>query len=451
MDLVSRLIRLVLSAGLFFLATAAQAVYVDRGPALYNVNPPTLGMDAACSNAAASVGAGFTGAKTGGPDTAQQNMIQCTIYYPAASGGGAHSAVYPKRLVCSSGATVQNVAGDWRCMAWESVCPADTHEMQGGNCVPKPPVVCEPEKTLGDSSSKWYWKGKGSTTCQQGCLYIADQFAYDKQSGYSVGWGRLNGLGAKCTTGQESAGDNPPDNKPPNKCDPGKCTGTINGVAVCVKCGNGGSVDQKSETTTKDPDGEGGEPGETTSTKTDTKTTCDDGKCQTTTTTTTTNGDGTTKTETKTEDQSRDEFCAKNPDHALCKEEESKFEGGCQSGFRCEGDAVQCAIAREQHQRMCQLLDTETDLSTLGKRVGSGEDAADVRAQLGTGVAPVDVSGQLASATPLGPNSGCPADVSVGNWTIPFSRMCPHLNTLGNALIGLSWLVAALIVFRRAD
>lgn len=322
-----------------------------------------------------------------------------------------------------------------------------------GTCAdpPPPPPTCTADSTLGTSSSKWYWKGKGSTTCQQGCLYIADQFAYDKESGYSVGWGRLNGLGATCTTGQESAGDNPPDNKPPNKCDPGKCTGTINGVAVCVKCGNGGSVDQKSETTTKDPDGEGGEPGETTSTKTDTKTTCDDGKCQTTTTTTTTNGDGTTKTETKTEDQSQDEFCAKNPDHALCKEEESKFEGGCQSGFRCEGDAVQCAMAREQHQRMCQLLDTETDLSTLGKRVGSGEDAADVRAQLGTGVAPVDVSGQLASATPLGPNSGCPADVSVGNWTIPFSRMCPHLNTLGNALIGLSWLVAALIVFRRAD
>lgn len=310
---------------------------------------------------------------------------------------------------------------------------------------------CAANDVIGGESSKWYWKGKGSTTCQQGCLYIADQFAYDKESGYSVGWGRLNGLGATCTTGQESAGDNPPDNKPPNKCDPGKCMGTINGVAVCVKCGNGGSVDQKTETTTKDPDGEGGEPGETTSTKTDTKTTCDDGKCQTTTTTTTTNGDGTTKTETKTEDESQDEFCKKNPEHALCKEEESKFEGGCQSGFRCEGDAVQCAMAREQHQRMCQLLDTETDLSRLGKRMGDGQDDEAIRAQLGAGIAPVDVVARLSGATPVGPAAGCPSDVSVGNWTIPFSRMCPHLNTLGNALIGLAWLVAALIVFKKGD
>lgn len=434
MDLVSRLIAAcVVLAGLFIGSAHAANTRYETGPQI----------------AYGPVG--------GGVSYAAVPLTRHTSAQAACEAAGQSLPTPPSPYGAWQLRAVQNNAGGALCI-WRSYSPTDsacdascwgaTHSV---TVVYVDDVTCTGGQVIGDSASKWYWKGKGSTTCQQGCLYIADQFAYDKESGYSVGWGRLNGLGATCTTGQESAGDNPPDNKPPNKCDPGKCTGTINGVAVCVKCGNGGSVDQKSETTTKDPDGEGGEPGETTSTKTDTKTTCDDGKCQTTTTTTTTNGDGTTKTETKTEDQSQDEFCAKNPDHALCKEEESKFEGGCQSGFRCEGDAVQCAMAREQHQRMCQLLDTETDLSTLGKRVGSGEDAADVRAQLGTGVAPVDVSGQLASATPLGPNSGCPADVSVGNWTIPFSRMCPHLNTLGNALIGLSWLVAALIVFRRAD
>lgn len=306
---------------------------------------------------------------------------------------------------------------------------------------------CAANDVIGGESSKWYWKGKGSTTCQQGCLYIADQFAYDKNSGYSVGWGRLNGLGAPCTAGQESVSGTPPENKPPNTCEAGKCPGTVNGVAVCVKCGSGGSVEKKTETTTKDS-GDGGQSDQTT-TKTEKKTTCEDGKCVTETTTTTTSSSGGTKSETAKEEQSQDSFCSKNPDHALCKEQKSEFSGGCASGFRCEGDAVQCAMAREQHERMCQLLDNETDLSKLGNRIGTGQDDQDTKNRLGNGDSPIDISTGFASARPVGPTSGCPADVSVGQWTIPFSRMCPHLNTLGNALVGLAYLVGALIVFRR--
>lgn len=312
---------------------------------------------------------------------------------------------------------------------------------------PDPLPSCEGGATLGDGSSKWYWKGKGSTTCQQGCLYIADQFAYDKNSGYSVGWGRLNGLGAPCTVGQESVSGTPPENKPPNTCEAGKCPGTVNGVAVCVKCGSGGSVEKKTETTTKDS-GDGGQSDQTT-TKTEKKTTCEDGKCVTETTTTTTSSSGGTKSETAKEEQSQDSFCSKNPDHALCKEQKSEFSGGCASGFRCEGDAVQCAMAREQHERMCQLLDNETDLSKIGNRIGTGQDDQDTKNRLGNGDSPIDISTGFASARPVGPTSGCPADVSVGQWTIPFSRMCPHLDTLGNALVGLAYLVGALIVFRR--
>lgn len=315
--------------------------------------------------------------------------------------------------------------------------------------VPDPPPTCEPDKTLGDSSSKWYWKGSGSTTCQQGCLYIADTFAHDKTSGYSVGWGKLNGLGVSCSTGNESAGETPPDNKPPNRCEAGKCPGTVNGVTVCVKCGGKtGAVDDATKEETKDADGEGGADPETTTTKTSTKTTCENGECETETTTTTM-GPGGTKTETTKDKESEDSFCQKNPQHKLCKETESEFGGSCQGGFRCEGDAVQCAIAREQHQRMCQLLDTETDLSLLGERLGTGQEDGSIRDQLGAGAAPVDVSSHLGNAPALGPTSGCPADVSVGQYVLPFSELCGQLNTLGNALVGFAWLVAAFIVFRK--
>lgn len=347
----------------------------------------------------------------------------------------------------------KNSNGDWinpvAVGSWEYRCPGgtapDMSKPFAEQC--SAPVTCQANSVLGSDGSKWYWKGKGSTTCQQGCLYIADQFAYDKNSGYSVGWGRLNGLGAPCTAGQESVSGTPPENKPPNTCEAGKCPGTVNGVAVCVKCGSGGSVEKKTETTTKDS-GDGGQSDQTT-TKTEKKTICEDGKCVTETTTTTTSSSGGTKSETAKEEQSQDSFCSKNPDHALCKEQKSEFSGGCASGFRCEGDAVQCAMAREQHERMCQLLDNETDLSKIGNRIGTGQDDQDTKNRLGNGDSPIDISTGFASAQPVGPTSGCPADVSVGQWTIPFSRMCPHLNTLGNALVGLAYLVGALIVFRR--
>lgn len=465
MDSVSRLIRWLVFGVLCASFMSAQAAYIkypgpyydflgngsfteDPGTACQQWTKQPQGWDSSC-----------TVAKTGGPGSEADHPVECT----ATCASGYSTKAYPKKNACPNPSQFQVIGGVGVCVETVAQCPSgaspdangfcgdapacpsgQTRDSVSGQCVP---VKCS-SATLGDASSKWYWKGKGSTTCQSGCLYIADQFAYDKESGYSIGWGRLNGLGSTCTTGQESAGDNPPDNKPPNKCDPGKCMGTVNGVAVCVKCGNGGSVDTKTETSTKDSGEEGGDSGQTT-TSTTSKTTCEDGKCVTETTTSTSSSSGGTKSETTKEEQSQDSFCSKNPDHALCKEQKSEFSGGCASGFRCEGDAVQCAMAREQHERMCQLLDNETDLSKLGNRIGTGQDDQDTKNRLGNGDSPIDISTGFASARPVGPTSGCPADVSVGQWTIPFSRMCPHLNTLGNALVGLAYLVGALIVFRR--
>lgn len=61
-----------------------------------------------------------------------------------------------------------------------------------------------------------------------------------------------------------------------------------------------------------------------------------------------------------------------------------------------------------------------------------------------------DLSTMLDTNPLFGGGGGCPGDVSVGQWQISFSTMCPQLNTIGQALVGFSYLVAAFIVFRGA-
>lgn len=53
-----------------------------------------------------------------------------------------------------------------------------------------------------------------------------------------------------------------------------------------------------------------------------------------------------------------DVYCKQFPNDAKCKEEQKgEFGGVCAGGFTCKGDAIQCAIAKEQHKRNCQFWD----------------------------------------------------------------------------------------------
>src|SRR5690606_10865770 len=56
-------------------------------------------------------------------------------------------------------------------------------------------------------------------------------------------------------------------------------------------------------------------------------------------------------------------FCEENPNSPQCKE--SSFGGSCQANFACDGDAIQCAIAKEQHIRACKLFDDPSPESLL--------------------------------------------------------------------------------------
>lgn len=190
-----------------------------------------------------------------------------------------------------------------------------------------------------------------------------------------------------------------------SKCPPGRVESRY-AAGVCIPA----------DTTVGDGSGGGG------------GTTCKDGKC------TTTNPDG------STDEKPEKEFCKENPDAPQCKK--SNWGGSCGS-FTCDGDAIQCAIAREQHQRNCKLFDEKTSHPAYQAAVdGTDEQSADKlkgkaeQISVGTNF---DQSGS-------GWAKACPADPEIAlgfvqqSFTIPFSRICGPLEALSLAGVGITLL-----------
>ena len=129
--------------------------------------------------------------------------------------------------------------------------------------------------------------------------------------------------------------------------------------------------------------------------------------------------------------------------------DKSAFGGACGSGFSCEGDAIQCAIAREQHQRACKLFDQSSPESILYD-TNKGKEGN----QTGNlpGNETINMSGRIDTSDALGAGSAGVSDLSVTVWgrsiTLPFSMLNPYLEALGKVLLAVSFLIALRIVAR---
>ena len=135
----------------------------------------------------------------------------------------------------------------------------------------------------------------------------------------------------------------------------------------------------------------------------------------------------------------------------MCKDaEDGKFSGACQGGFSCTGDAIQCAIAKEQHQRDCQFWESESDERALysQEKGKTGNVTADNPNNSTFSIGP----GSFNTNDAIGSGSGCIQNrtVSVMGWSglLPFASICPYLSMLGNVLLTVSFLLAARIVTR---
>lgn len=317
--------------------------------------------------------------------------------------------------------------------------------------------------------------------CSKGCMISSGSTTISAQDNSGQWWTKGSGkyVGSTCDPDvinklnegtPEEKEVKPPSTKPPGKCNGQQ--GTYNGVEVCLPYEKV-TGDDKSKTET----GADGSKKETT-----TKTTCTYSQCTTETKVVDKDKNGnTTGTTTTVVNAPKDEYCARNTASAVCKGlnpndkgsgngtgtggtggtgggngtggngngeddgDKSSFGGSCQAGFTCEGDALQCAMAREQHRRNCELFEKDTDANSLTNRAinGSDDKSADAmrdRAQQ-VSVGTFDQAG-------LGWSSSCPADPSIplnfggtsSEFKIPFSRICGPLSILSSAGVGITLL-----------
>lgn len=338
-------------------------------------------------------------------------------------------------------------------------CPAN-YTLNGSMCDPVAPNQCQ--ELTGSSAGEY--SGLGSvglkTVCVQdsattnsgdpalpGCVLTGTA---DFAAGTPYRWvARLSFSGAKCVPGAHTPGStdpnvpNTPDEPDATPCAPPKLPGTVNGQTVCVDAGPTDPSQQTNtnSTTQTNPDGT------TVGTGTTSTTECTATTCTTTTTTTTTTtppgGSPTTGMTTTTGTCSRSAPGCGQEDG---EDEPSSFGGTCGAAFACDGDAIMCAVALEQHKRNCALFvdsSPESDLynSEKGK---TGTQYQNENVALSTG--------SFNQSNALGAAAQCIQDRTVtvmGNVIVlPFSIICNTLQHFGSILIFVSFLLAYRIVSR---
>jgi len=232
-----------------------------------------------------------------------------------------------------------------------------------------------------------------------------------------------------------------------NPCATGQCPGTFNGVSMCVACGK--TTVEGPSATASAPSGSStpvlsptAPPGAVSSS---TSTTCSgSGSCTTTTTYFGPNGE---VLGSASEGTDKGGFCEENPASPIC--EESTISGSCDA-VTCTGDAIQCAIAKEQAKRNCELWN-QAQADHPGVLAANGEAFPDGHPMNDEESTDISFSSAIDTTNALG-GGNCPSDYSFSvsgvGMSIPFSTLCPHLAILGQIVLGFSMLAAAFIVFK---
>lgn len=367
-----------------------------------------------------------------------------------------YPVVTVQEFVCPAGFVVNTSGGAPTCE-----CPGGT-AWDGSQCTKNCLTVGASEaaaysRTVGTS---WLTGPDGQTCGGSGCVW---KWA-TSYKGYDGQWYGANPYptGQTCGPGGEVAElpapeDPATDPETPNTCPVGQCPGSINGQSVCVPCS--ASRETPKETTNTD--------GSSVTKVTE----CVNGICSTTETTTSPTG----AKSTTVSKESQVDHCSRNPLSVHCSgitnngdgspkgeggegtcegtaeecgEEQSSFSGTCLAQFSCEGDAIQCAIALDQHKRHCQAFEDANELSTVASGNMSGEARPDGHPGNAPESVAVSFTSMIDQTNVIG--GGCPTDVTItAGVVIPFSAVCGELQLLGNLMVGLTMLAAAFIAFRN--
>lgn len=431
-------------------------------------------VESICTGGFGASCAQFQGAST---NSAQMFGISC---YAVNSTGGMLGQIYTnERFACPANSHESSLT-----------CACDAGYVEGPDgmsCVKEEvPDPCEQGSGLANhcsalQGSKQFWtksdKRSGAWTCRaasavmgqelfpgctKGCMgeNVGISTSFQNDAGQWITNGQARMTGATCDpsvvedlNGESDSGyekdPTPAPTPEPDKSCPNGFKGQVNGVDVCLPPKASSGITELEEKDNGD--------GTKTSTKTEVK--CENGKCEitktSTTTNTTTNTTVSSSSVTTTVDKA--DYCSKNKTAGACKDEQGdntdgngKFGGSCEGGFTCEGDAVMCAMAKEQHKRACETLEPAKD--GIWKQIEEGTDSGSAEA-MKSEASTINISTQL-DTSGYGLPRSCPADPVIElpfvskTFTIPFSKACPILKTMSDvallitALSLLVWLVA---------
>ena len=389
----------------------------------------------------------------------------------------------------------------------QCICNEGYEEKDGNSCVlPEPPDPCEGLdqycETLRNKADEWvvnnkkfpsllcskpsvfvpvigggasYW-GDRFPGCSRGCLMLPGGFSVsyqdDEEKWITSGTGTHQGSACSPEDIQDTEDPENPEpqepelaKKPDPNCPIGNYLESYNGLKVCMPPKSSSGV----TSTEKTNNGDG------TTTESKTSVTCANGKCAVTTEKITKNNEtnNVVNNVTSTTTVGQPEYCAKNPTAGVCQEkkpsdkepqipgtgtgtgsgngegegEGSEFGGSCDSDFTCTGDAIQCAIAKSQHQDSCKLFAPAPAGSVPdGTEEGSAQDLQN-NAHVINVQTDLDYSG-------LGWNRSCPADedfdigIAGAKMTIPYSKLCVVLSPMSDITLAITalgllvWLVA---------
>jgi len=408
------------------------------------------------------------------------NNAACTYGTRPALSCPANSTIAGSSCTCNTG--YQENSDSTSCLpSTPPPPPCDPpNVIRDGVCGPPDPPKCNYPPGAGMPDTLFQMGGganyKGGYICYLNCEAVPDMRG--QKDGKWFHWGPYTSTGATCanSTGDSTGGQPTPDNPdgvppppdpdapprdppppppepPPEQCKKGTCPGSINGTTVCMPCQETRSpqpvpgAPPKTPPTPPDPTGNNAPPD--TKNTTQSATNCKDGKCTTTTTTSTTDSAGVTTTNSHSKTESKDDFCTSNPRSSMCID--GAFGGACAGGFVCDGDAVQCAMAKEQHSRNCKLFEDFDGEEAQLYQNEKGKEGS-VLGSLEGNITKTIGASDFDTSDALGAGATCIADKSITvmdtSILIPFSDICPYLAILGNILMSVSFLLAGRIVMR---
>jgi hypothetical protein len=312
---------------------------------------------------------------------------------------------------------------------------------------------CPAKGTAGPQVSIPATSSPGGFICYGSC-----QVQYSEASNqYSVGgvqswYGKTYYTGSFCAPGDVAGSTQ--SSQPPS-CPAGQVPGTINGQFACLPSSSSSPAQTVSSSSTTATNATGS----TTGSSTTTTTTSDTGTGTTTTTTTTdrdgtgnvTGGSTTTKSvNDKSDKNDVQKFCEENPNASICKS--STWSGAC-GGFTCDGDAVQCAIAKEIHTRNCTLFNQTTPQSDLANAIIAGNDPqASQNPALESNRSNFSFTGAISQSPFLSQGGLTDQTIAFSGWSlvIPWSSLNQYLSIMGMIVVAFSLVAAARIVMGRA-